>query len=55
MDMDIVVTKDDSKTNVQLIKNGKPTFWVFCGAALELAADISIAYGAYRLIKLIKK
>ncbi len=55
MDMDIVVSQEDVRTNVQLVKNGKPTPWLIGAAALEIAADISLAYCAYKLFRLLKK
>lgn len=54
MDMDFVVAQEDVKTNVQLVKGGKPTPWLVGAVALELAVDITLGYCAYKLFKLFK-
>lgn len=54
MDMDIVVAKEDVKTNVQLVKSGKPTPWLVGAAAVEIVADVAIAFCAFQLFKLLK-
>ena len=55
MNMDIVASKDDVKTSIQLIKNDKPTLWIIGAVALEVTADIALAMGAFKLLKLLKK
>ena len=49
MNMDFVIAKEDVKTNIQLVKNGKPTPWLIAAATLEIVAD------AYKVFKLLKK
>lgn len=53
--MEIAASKEDTKTSIQLIKNGKPTFWLIGAITFEVAADIALAAGAFKLMKLFKK
>ena len=55
MNMDIVVAQNDTKTNVQLVKNGKPTLWLVGSVALEVITDVAIAFCAYKAFRLFKK
>ena len=55
MNIEIAASKEDTKTSIQLIKNGKPTFWLIGAITFEVAADIALAAGAFKLMKLFKK
>lgn len=55
MNMEIAASKEDTKTSIQLIKNGKPTFWLIGAITFEVAADIALAAGAFKLMKFFKK
>lgn len=55
MNMDFVIAQEDVKTNIQLVKNGKPTPWLIAAATLEIAADAALAFSAYKVFKLLKK
>ncbi len=55
MNMDIVASKEDVRTNIRLIKEGKPTPWLIGVVVLELSFDLALAYGAYRALKLLRR
>ena len=54
----ITTTKPEEEmtTSIELVKdNGKPTVACVALAAAEIAVDVAIAYGVYRLLKLVKR